>query len=548
MFALPTTAREAFALAQEPSDKKIDLLYCNEKLVIDDIRIGNTSALKEFEYHYPKYSLLKRVQLFWQSLRHKNILKHSQFTITTHKNEHYKLSALGIIVLGYNNFSPIAKILKQKLSAIDGQQTLLILAPTSLIEYFVSNPISLFWRRWSSDKIPSSWGCMKSSRIEIHTAQQMKVIIDNQETISTPVVVETKVKALRLSVGKKFWGLQPTQQDERSRVKLGSIPRDAERMSYFAKGLPLFKHASTQQYAALFANLREEGSLSSPFVILLTLATIIATLGLFINSGSVIIGAMLLAPLMQPIVSLSMGLLRQDQKLLKNAIKTIIVGVSITLFTAMLIAYLTPIQELSSEMISRLSPTLLDMFVAIASGIAAAYVKNNEKIASSLAGVAIAVALVPPLAVSGIGLGWGEWSMFAQSLLLFTTNLIGIVLASAIAFLVMGYAPLHVAKRGIIIWSLLSVLLALPLYHSFDTMRERATIQKRLSKIRFEINTKEIYLNKTEYTPRGEYGVVQCEVIANEKLNKQERQYLKEVILSATEKPTEVIVTFRYKL
>lgn len=253
IFALPTIAREAFALAQEPSDKKIDLLYCNEKLVIDDIRIGNTSALKEFEYHYPKYSLFKRVQLFWQSLRHKNILKHSKFTITTHKNEHYKLSALGIIVLGYNNFSPIAKILKQKLSAIDGQQTLLILAPTSLIEYFVSNPISLFWRRWSSDKIPSSWGCMKSSRIEIHTAQQMKVIIDDQETISTPVVVETKVKALRLSVGKTFWRSQPTQQEQRSHVKLGSIPRDAERMSYFSRGLPLFKHASTQQYATLFA-------------------------------------------------------------------------------------------------------------------------------------------------------------------------------------------------------------------------------------------------------------------------------------------------------
>lgn len=549
MFDLPSNPKEAFYLAKVPNEKKIDLLYCDDKLVINDIRIGSTSALKEFEYHYPRYSLIKRMQLFWQSLRHKNILKHSEFKLTTHKEESYKFSAIGMIILGQNNYSWISKIFEDKLSAIDGQQTFLILAPTSLLEYFIVNPLTLFLRQWGGgDRMLPSWGCMKSARTIIETPQSVKVVIDDEETINTPVTIETNEKALQLSVGEKFWQSQPSQKEDRSRVKLGDIPRDTESMAYFTKGLPLFRHASTQQYATLFANLREEGSVSSSFVVLLILATMIATLGLFINSGSVIIGAMLLAPLMQPIVSLSMGLLRQDQKLLQNAIKTISVGVSITLLTAMMIALLTPIERLGTEMASRLSPTLLDMFVAIASGIAAAYVKNNEKISSSLAGVAIAVALVPPLAVSGIGLGWGEWSMFMESLLLFTTNLIGIVLASAITFLIMGYAPIKVAKRGIMLWSLLSLLVALPLYYSFETMKERTNIQKSLSRIRFEINHKEVYLNKIEYSPRGRYGEVRCEVVVSSKLNQKEKEYLSQMIHSVAGKPTEIIVTFRYRL
>jgi|LGOV01.1.fsa_nt_gb uncharacterized hydrophobic protein (TIGR00271 family) len=545
---LPSNPKKAFDIAKVPSDKKVDMLYCNDEMVVDDIRIGNTSLLKEFEFYYPKHSLLKRLGLFWQALRKKDRLKHNSFTVKTEKEDGYTFSALGMIALGYNNFSWIGKVLGNKLSAVDGQQTLLVLAPTSLFEYFVRNPLNLFIHKWKADKIPSSWGYIKSSRMEISSVEPAKVVLDDSKTLSTPVVLETQSEVLRLSVGDKFWEYQAPGKSDRSSIKLDAVPKDSEQMEYYARGLPLFQHASTEQYASLFTNLRNESSINSVFVTLMILATVIATLGLFINSSSVIIGAMLLAPLMQPIVSLSMGVLRQDDDLFRNGARTVLIGVMIALSTAMLVAYLTPIRELSSEMASRLSPTLLDMLVAIASGVAAAYVKNDEKITSSLAGVAIAVALVPPLAVSGIGLGWGDWTIFIHALLLFVTNLIGIVLAGAITFLVLGYAPIHVAKRGIITWMIIAVIITIPLYHSFETMKEKSDIQRALLQVKFDINKKNVYLNKIDYRHKGKYREVRCEVIVSEKLEKEEREYLHQMINGVVGKPTEVVATFRYSL
>jgi uncharacterized hydrophobic protein (TIGR00271 family) len=274
----------------------------------------------------------------------------------------------------------------------------------------------------------------------------------------------------------------------------------------------------------------------------------IATFGLFINSSSVIIGAMLLAPLMQPIVSLSMGVLRQDEALQINGAKTIAIGVTAVLVTAAMIALFTPIERLTSEMAGRLSPTILDLFVAIVSGAAAAYAKSNEKILGSLAGVAIAVALVPPIAVAGIGLGWGDWSMFSTAFLLFITNLVGIVLAAAFMFAILGFSPLHLAKKGIMIWMVIVAVVAIPLYSSFSKMQEDIAIQKTLSNLAFNVGEHDVKLTHIELVHRSEIDEIRCEVISSGLLIKEEKIRLKEAILKSINKVAEVIVTFRYRL
>jgi uncharacterized hydrophobic protein (TIGR00271 family) len=243
-----------------------------------------------------------------------------------------------------------------------------------------------------------------------------------------------------------------------------------------------------------------------------------------------------------------MGVLRQDQSLTVNAVETIIIGVVLTIATAMFFAWMTPIRELTGEMSARLSPTILDMLVAIASGVAAAYVKNNEKISASLAGVAIAVALVPPLAVSGIGLGWGDWHIFSNALLLFVTNLIGIVFAGALTFLILGFAPIHIAKKGIALWAAIALGIAVPLYHSFETMRKGADVRSALLHLKFDINGKQVHFNRVEYRPKGKQAEVRCEVIVDQKLEAPDRAYLKKVVEKIVGTPTEVIATFRYKL
>src|SRR5690606_36846444 len=114
------------------------------------------------------------------------------------------------------------------------------------------------------------------------------------------------------------------------------------------------------------------------------LSTLVASLGLFMNSSAVLIGPMLLAPLMAPIISLAMGLLRNDQGLLLGSMKSILVGLSIALVTSALVAVLVPLQRITPEIASRLQPSLFDLGVAIASGIAGGYAYAREKVMKSL--------------------------------------------------------------------------------------------------------------------------------------------------------------------
>ena len=143
-----------------------------------------------------------------------------------------------------------------------------------------------------------------------------------------------------------------------------------------------------------------------------------------------------------------------------------------------MMTWVIPLRSVTGEIAARLSPTLLDLGVAIVSGVAGAYAHAREEVARSLAGVAIAVALVPPLAVSGIGLGWGEWTIFQGSFLLFLTNLFGIVLAGNLTFLLLGFGPFGLARRGLLASLALVAVVSAPLGVGFARMvEEKAVVQ-----------------------------------------------------------------------
>jgi hypothetical protein len=143
-------------------------------------------------------------------------------------------------------------------------------------------------------------------------------------------------------------------------------------------------------------------------------------------------------------------------------------------------AYLLPFRELTNEIAGRLHPSTLDLLVAVLSGIAGAVGHTKEKVAKSMPGVAIAVALVPPLCVSGIGIGWWDYDVFYGAMLLFLTNLTGIILTAGLSFMVMGFAPFSRAKKGIFISALLVTLISVPLVLSFSNMKKMYEIENRL--------------------------------------------------------------------
>jgi uncharacterized hydrophobic protein (TIGR00271 family) len=542
-FDLPNDLEKRVDLALVPCDKKLDLLYCDDHLVLQEVVIGEVPPLDSFSTSMEKLSFLERMKSSFSMVKRINSLTHTSFTITTAKEKVLKFSAIGAVGVEYNNRTFASKLIAKYLKFNDSRLSLVILSPSSIFEYVGYIFQSHILKRTPAI-LPSSVGYVHSHKLHIEAERELSVTIDSINSLHTPVTLETKAEALALSVGEKFWEKSSSVKEIKENVRVGHLPSDKEMSSYLGNSIPLFAHASHEQFSALFTNLRDESKLNATFMTLLILATMIATFGLYINSASIIIGAMLLAPLMQPIVGLSMGLLRQDITLFMDASKSVLVGVMAVLFSAMLIAWLTPLAQVTSEMNGRLSPTILDLFVAIVSGVAAAYAKSNEKIIGSLAGVAIAVALVPPISVAGIGLGWGDFTMFSSAFLLFITNLVGIVLAASLTFLMLGFSPVAVAKKGILYAFILVAIVAVPLSASFIKMKHDIGVTQQLSNFKTTINKTEIKLKNIDVQGKK----VRCEVVASDILSGDEKRKLKLLIAKEVGEEVQVLVSFWYEL
>lgn len=181
------------------------------------------------------------------------------------------------------------------------------------------------------------------------------------------------------------------------------------------------------------------------FVALIFLSTLIAGLGLIRNSGAVVIGAMLVAPLMTPIIGAGLGLAHGNVRLIKTSLRTVLRGF-IAAFAIGTVLGLLACKDLTPEMLARGTPNFLDLIVALASGIAAAYALGRPNLLSALPGVAIAAALVPPLAVSGIALAKLELKLAEGSLLLFLTNIVAIILGATVTFWTVGIRSVKMDK------------------------------------------------------------------------------------------------------
>ncbi|MGF1567788.1 MAG: DUF389 domain-containing protein [Nodosilinea sp.] len=209
--------------------------------------------------------------------------------------------------------------------------------------------------------------------------------------------------------------------------------------------------------------LMEESQLAWPFLVLVVGSCMIATFGLLSNSAAVIIGAMLIAPLMLPIRGVAFGILEADRPLIGAGILALTVGTGLAIVISTGIGWLTGVAEYGSEVYARSHPTLLDLGIAVTAGALAGIAKVEPKLSSTVAGTAIAVALMPPVCTVGLWLAQGEFTASLGALLLYSTNLLGITLACMVAFVLAGYTPLRQARRPIGITLFFTTLLVLPL-------------------------------------------------------------------------------------
>src|SRR5690606_1851615 len=182
------------------------------------------------------------------------------------------------------------------------------------------------------------------------------------------------------------WKAEKAKVEESAKdtLRLENLPVDKARIDMMVRRLPFFSHAVEEEFKDLFLLLKQNAKIEADYIALMILSVLVANLGLMMNSTAVLIGAMVLAPLMSPIISLSMGLLRNDRALLRGSVNCIVVGVVIALATSALVAMLVPLQRVTPEIAARLQPSLLDLGVAIASGIAGGYAYAREKVMKSL--------------------------------------------------------------------------------------------------------------------------------------------------------------------
>lgn len=205
----------------------------------------------------------------------------------------------------------------------------------------------------------------------------------------------------------------------------------------------------------------EDGRMTSRYSFMIVMSCAIAILGLLLSSPAVVIGAMLISPLMGPIMSLGFSLCVVDFRQMRKSLEALLIGTLLALAISMVIVYISPLTDPTPEILGRTKPNLFDLLVAVFSGLAGGYATIKQK-GATIVGVAIATALMPPLAVVGYGIATLSWSIAGGAFFLFMTNLLAISLSVTLLAKWYGFdysnAPAHTVWQTLMVFCVFAVL------------------------------------------------------------------------------------------
>jgi len=438
-----------------------DVLICNDQVVFNQVSVGETfmtnSDLGSFNFF--RAGSLKRLKRMFQA-------RFFRVNLNLPNDKAIKTAVAGITISEHRKSSLLSRMVMADSSINDGLLHALLISPRSITEML--RYVFGFWRY--GKRLPNFAAHLKVSALQMEFPEGNKVFIHDARVRRTDKLTFA-MSEMQLSLYPGVFLEVPAQSGKPAeKFKTQALAGEQTAKELAGRKIPLIRQASGDEFKELFQILRDNAKSKASYLVLMVLSTLLATFGLFANSSPVLIGAMILAPLMSPIISLSMGALRQEKSLIVQSGQTILTGMGLAMLFAVVLTWLTPIDNAGHEIISRTRPNLLDLGIAVISGVAGAYAHAREEVAKTLAGVAIAVALIPPLAVSAIGLAWLDWQIGLGALLLLVTNLAGIVLAGAFTFMLLGFSPFKRATKGMLISLAVVLLLSIPLAFSFGQM------------------------------------------------------------------------------
>lgn len=535
-FGIHFDLEEALVDVFQQETYQVDMMKCNDEMVLNTIEVGDFVGLKPVRVTRP--SFIERIKSFgqrWNEIRHQIPFK---LTLTTQKGKSVTTAVTAISVVQHSSNTRFVQHLIGESNINDGMFHSVFLAPRSLRQ--------LFWGLLKSiveppKRLPEFIGHVRTAMLDFTFAKEIEYQIDGRERKGESLKLITLANHLQLVPG-RYLKVERKPGNGKEIFRTQNLPTLDAVPELISKTLPWNIHAATEEFRDIYQALRENAVASATFLTLMALSTMLATLGLFANSAPVLIGAMILAPLMAPLISLAMGTVRQDQVLMTQAGKTLLAGLLLALFCGALLSLMIPLKILTPEMSARVSPNLLDLGVAIISGVAAAYANSRSEIAKSLAGVAVAVALVPPLATTGVAIAWLDWDMISGSFLLFLTNLAGIVLAAAVTFSWLGFSPFQRAQKGLVIPAIITMLVSIPLAVSFVRMMNNDSWSNQIQLIHLDFaDIKNVSV--VQHDPL----IVRFELVVTDYPNAEQLAEIKSVLQKQLQKEIEMEMTIVIK-
>ena len=307
----------------------------------------------------------------------------------------------------------------------------------------------------------------------------------------------------------------------------------------------------------IIEQIREASTPRFDYFFLVILSGAIATLGLINDSPAVIIGAMLVAPLMSPILGIGLGSITADTKLARDSATALIRAAVLSILLSTLLTlsniylpFVPSLLEIPHEILSRTQPTPNDLIIALAGGLAASYALAQPQLSAALPGVAIATALMPPLSTIGIGMALGRWDIAGGAALLFLTNAVTIAFAAILVFSLEGFTPRYrkddeKISRTITIAGILTGLLLIPL--TILGMR----LVSQAQEIRLINQIVEVEIMNLSQADLSELNISQTEfglqlditISSNMPPNHDQIINLQEILVSELDQPVSLIVT-----
>ncbi|MGH9580935.1 MAG: TIGR00341 family protein, partial [Terriglobales bacterium] len=249
----------------------------------------------------------------------------------------------------------------------------------------------------------------------------------------------------------------------------------------------------------IYSDLYGSRQFDAVYILMLVLSCLIALLGLLVNSPAVIIGAMLISPLMGPILSCGLALTLAEWDLGTKAVRNVALSVLESVLVATVATFFSPLQQATPEILARSNPNLMDLFIAFFSGVAGVLALTSRKSGMTIIpGVAIATAVMPPLATTGYGLATAQWNIAGGGFMLFFTNLTAIIISADLVFLYVGFRPRHqmlerkhnlLVRYRILAATLILAVVSIPLVRTLLSAVRQARVRQAITttlKGRFE--------------------------------------------------------------